>query len=231
MGLFASLVAGLSDLWRLIASEPLLQVFLVSLVGNSIPYAAVPYYFVLLYISSRIGDPLQLVLIALVSAAGSALGKAFIYLLSRAFSRTVGRGGRENLELFSRLLGRWGIFLVLIATATPVPDDVILVPLAFAGYGFAAYFAASLAGKSIASLAIVFYGRGFVAALEDFGLPGYVQVPLLMGISAILMLIIYRVRWVEVLRGYERAGLRGAFEELAAGVAQSFRKRPPPRAS
>jgi len=209
-----AVVEALHYIYLGIRSNPYAFVFLVSAVGNSIPYAAVPYYLVLIYLSHVTRDPLGLALLALSSGLGSTAGKLVIYLIGRGISRAISEERRRNIEAFGELIKRWGFVFVLIATSTPLPDDVVLIPIAFAGYSIYLYFTATLIGKSIASLMIVFFGRGLSTAVEDVGLPQHLQIPILLGISVALMIIIVRIDWISVVREYQVGGVRGAASKI-----------------
>lgn len=210
-----ALVEGIYYIFMSIRSNPYIFVFIVSFIGNSIPYAAVPYYLLLIYYSHGYRDPLSLVFIAIASGVGSTLGKMVIYLIGRGISRIISEESRKNVEAFGILMKRWGFLFVLLATSTPLPDDVILIPMAFTGYSIYLYFLATLLGKTLASLIIVFFGRGFSAAVEDVGLPQYLQIPLLLGISIVFMIIIMKIDWIGVVREYQAGGLRGAITKIS----------------
>jgi membrane protein YqaA with SNARE-associated domain len=211
---------------HILGSYPHLLIFIVSLIGNSIPYAAVPYYLLLIYYSHRFRDPLELSILALFSGLGSTAGKIIIYLVGRGIHHVVSEKNKRNIELFGRLIGRWGFLFILIATSTPVPDDVILIPMAFVGYSFAMYIVATLIGKTMASLFIVFFGRGLATLMEDTGvLPQYIQVPLLLGISVVLMILIVRIDWADVVREYEYRGIKGAIDRIIRSLATGYRFR------
>jgi len=211
---------------NILGSYPHLLTFIVSLIGNSIPYASVPYYLLLMYYSHRFRDPLELSILALFSGLGSTAGKIIIYLVGRGIHHVVSEKNKKNIELFGRLIRRWGFLFILIATSTPVPDDVILIPMAFVGYSFAMYIVATLIGKTIASLFIVFFGRGLTTLMEDTGvLPQYIQVPLLLGISVVLMILIVRIDWADVVREYEYRGIKGAIDKIIRSLATGYRFR------
>lgn len=212
------LVGVLKALGSALRSNPYILVFVVSLIGNSVPYVSVPYYIFLIIYSGIVRDPLELVAIATVSGLGSTLGKLVIYMIGRGVSKIVSERDRENIELFGRLIGRWGFIFLVVAASTPIPDDVVLIPIAFAGYSVAQYFLAVLIGKVIISLIIVFFGRGLVGFAESVGVPQYIQIPVLLAVSVILMIIIMRINWGRVVKEYEAGGIQGALNEIYRSV-------------
>jgi len=214
-GVLGALIEGIYYIYMSIRFNPYILVFIASLIGNSIPYAAVPYYLLLIYYSNKQYDPLSLVLIAITSGVGSAIGKIVIYLIGRGVSKILSEENRKNVETFGNLIKRWGFLFVLVAASTPIPDDVILIPIAFTGYSVSLYFLATLLGKTLVSLVIVFLGRGFSTAVEDVGLPQYLQIPLLLSVSIILIIIIMKIDWIDIVREYQVSGLRGAITKIS----------------
>ncbi len=221
-----ALIEGIYYIFININSNPYILVFIASLIGNSIPYAAVPYYLLLIYYSNKYHDPLSLVLIAITSGVGSTIGKIVIYLIGRGISKILPEENRKNVETFGNLIKRWGFLFVLVATSTPIPDDVILIPIAFTGYSASLYFLATLLGKTLASLVIVFLGRGFSTAVEDVGIPQYLQIPLLLSVSIILIIIIMKIDWISIVREYQVSGLRGAITKISQDLRGPWFSRP-----
>lgn len=212
------ITAILRDLERSLRSDPYALIFIASLVGNSIPYVSVPYYILLMVYSGIVKDPMELAFIAIASGFGATLGKLVIYMIGRGVSKIFSERDRENIELFGKLIGRWGFIFLVIAASTPIPDDVILIPIAFAGYNVGQYFLAVLIGKTIISLVIVFFGRGLVGLAESAGVPQYIQIPILLAVSVVFMVIIMRIDWGRVVKEYESGGIQGALNEIYRSV-------------
>ena len=57
---------------------------------------------------------------------------------------------------FERLVKRYGAAAAFVAAATPMPDDIIFVPLGLAKYNPKRFFVATLTGKIVLSYIIVF---------------------------------------------------------------------------
>ena len=218
-GFAEAFTEGFGVLINVFEDNPYALILLLSMIGNSIPYASVPYYLVLLVYAYQARDPLELVALALVSGVGATVGKLVIYGIGRGVSRVVPERDRRNVELFGRLIKRWGFLFVLAVTSTPIPDDVILIPIAFAGYSISLYFIATLIGKTIVSLLIVFFGRGLTQIVESAGVPLYIQLPLLLAISVTIMILILRIDWAGVVREYESKGIQGALNEIYRNIA------------
>ncbi|MFB5608013.1 MAG: VTT domain-containing protein, partial [Candidatus Nitrosomaritimum yanchengensis] len=61
-----------------------------------------------------------------------------------------------RMRPFERLVKRYGAGAAFFAAATPMPDDLIYVPLGLAKYNPKRFFIATLSGKLVLSYAIVF---------------------------------------------------------------------------
>lgn len=116
--------------------------------------------------------------------------------------------------MFSKFIHKWGFLAIVIATSTPIPDDVILIPIAFAGYSMVEYFTAVFIGKTIISFVITFSGKSFLTFTESIGIPQYVQILALIAISLVFMFIITKVQWENVIKEYEAKGVQGALREI-----------------
>ncbi|MEZ0290837.1 MAG: VTT domain-containing protein [Sulfolobales archaeon] len=202
--------------------NPFLLIFIVSLVSNVIPFASVPYLLVLIHLLRIYRGVESMLLLVLASALGASVGKIAVYGLGRLMARTVSESTRENIAYLSSRLGKWGFLAVFIAAATPVPDDLVNIPIAFTGYSLVEYFIAVLTGKFILKLATVFLGLSIVEAFESVGL-GYVGSMIVLGLLSILLVyIVARINWRRVLEHYDKRDLRGAARVLVEDVVNSL---------
>lgn len=130
-------------------------VFVASFLGSLVVFVPVPYYLIVAALSGPGGfDP---TLVAVISAAGATAAKTVIFRVSYASRRLVGSQSRKRLRPFERLVGRYGWLAAFLAAATPIPDDLIYVPLGFARYDLRKFLPATFAGKVLLT-AIVTWG-------------------------------------------------------------------------
>jgi len=62
---------------------------------------------------------------------------------------------RKRMRPFERLVKRYGAAAAFVAAATPIPDDLIYVPLGLSRYNPKRFFIATLTGKIVLSYSIV----------------------------------------------------------------------------
>lgn len=142
-------------------------VFLLSFISNSIPFVGVPYLSFLILITPFLNF-WELILIGILSALGASLGKVVIYLLGRGISYTLPEKTKENLLFFQKLLRKWGAFAIFLFAASPLPDDVLYIPLGMAQYKLIHYFIAVFCGKLVVTTYVTFFGRFTMDLLEGF---------------------------------------------------------------
>jgi membrane protein DedA with SNARE-associated domain len=127
---------------------------LVSFFGSLIPFVPLPSF--LLLATMSVGDAFDLHLLAIISAVTATAAKVIVFSVSYEGRRIIGKSSRKRMRPFERLVKRYGAGAAFFAAATPMPDDLIYVPLGLAKYNPKKFFIATLTGKLVLSYAIVF---------------------------------------------------------------------------
>ena len=127
---------------------------LVSFFGSLIPFVPLPSF--LLLATMSVGDAFDLHLLAIISAVTATAAKVIVFSVSYEGRRIIGEKSRKRMRPFERLVKRYGAGAAFFAAATPIPDDLIYVPLGLAKYNPIRFFVATLTGKLVLSYAIVF---------------------------------------------------------------------------
>jgi len=188
-----------------------LIIFAGSLVSNSIPFVGVPYLLGVGIAVSRM-SLWDATLTVLLSALGASIGKIIIYFLGRAFRFKIGEKSRQNLSAFSELFRRSIFIAIVVFAATPLPDDVLYIPLGISRYPLPLYFLAVFIGKVIMTAASCIY-LGAAARLVESMLERNIFVGVGIGaaltaVTAYLIYIIMKVDWVEVANVFKDRGWR-----------------------
>jgi membrane protein DedA with SNARE-associated domain len=127
---------------------------LVSFFGSLIPFVPLPSF--LLLATMSVGNAFDLHLLAIISAVTATAAKVIVFTVSYEGRRIIGKKSRKRMRPFERLVKRYGAGAAFFAAATPMPDDLIYVPLGLAKYNPKRFFIATLTGKLVLSYAIVF---------------------------------------------------------------------------
>ena len=146
-------------------------------------------------------------LITLSSAIGATLAKTIIFRASYEGQRLINEQTRERMRPFMKLVSRYGWIAAFVAAATPIPDDMIYIPLGFSKYDVKRFFLATLAGKIIIT-GIVAWGSRLLGTsvlspfLEGFRDPVFVVLTIsaIVALVAALLYIIARTNWEDVLQ-------------------------------
>src|SRR5438477_1774385 len=106
----------------LVGGNPILVVFLVSIIGNMIPFFPVPYLLFVITIASSFPG-LGLFQIAAVSALGASMGKFVSYGVGYGARRALS-GSDARFDSFRNLVGGSSFLLAMVFVALPLPDYI-----------------------------------------------------------------------------------------------------------
>lgn len=127
---------------------------LVSFFGSLVPFVPLPSF--LLLATMSVGDQFNLHVLAIISAITATGAKVIVFSVSYGGRKIIGEKSRKRMRPFERLVKRYGAGAAFFAAATPMPDDLIYVPLGLAKYNPKKFFIATLTGKLVLSYVIVF---------------------------------------------------------------------------
>lgn len=177
-------------------------IFLISLLGSTSIIFPIPSSVVIFTLGGlEIFDPL---LIAIAAGLGSVVGEFSGYLLGYGGRKFIGEKYRLKMDLLTRLFKRYGSIVIFVFALTPLPDDLLFIPLGVLRYNVIRAFVPALIGKFLSNLIIAYSGRLSIDLIRDlFGVEGE-GVSLLIGIIVALVLLIvilfimFKVNWEKV---------------------------------
>jgi membrane protein DedA with SNARE-associated domain len=181
-----------------------LGVLLISFIGSIIVFIPVPYFPVL--VTATLNRNLDPHVIALISAVGAVAAKMIIFYGSYYGRNILSSKTKKRIMPLQRLLGKYGWVGAFTASVTPIPDDLVYIPLGLAKYNPWKFATAVFAGKLILNEMIVagtiFVGRPFVDMLSSEEVNPLYLVTGAVVSAAILGLIIYfylRFDWSKII--------------------------------
>jgi membrane protein DedA with SNARE-associated domain len=176
-----------------------LGVFIISLVGNAIPYATVPYLAVIAAMATQMKlNLLDIIVWSVVGGLGAALGKIMVYLTGLATSEVLPDRIKENMQIFAKLAKR-GIFIaIFLFAALPLPDDVLYIPLGMARYPLFKFFLAVWMGKMIITFLSILFGNAYGAMMSKYHVGYGESAIILIAVTKIISVVIAKIDWLRV---------------------------------
>ena len=177
---------------------------LVSFFGSLIPFVPIPSFVVLA--TMAVGDQFNIHILAIIGAVTATLAKQIIFYVSYGGGRIISEKTRKRMRPFERLVKKYGGAAAFVAAATPIPDDLVYIPLGLAKYNPRRFFLATLAGKFVLSYIIVliahFVGLSILDPLleniEDTSTI-YLGMIVFAVILTVIVILLLRLDWERIL--------------------------------
>lgn len=194
----------LTDIFPIDPEVGYLGLVLVSFFGSLIPFVPFPAFILLATMSTT--DEFDLNIITITSAVASAAAKQIIFTLSYGGRKIISEQTRKRIKPFERLVKRYGAGAAFVAAATPIPDDLIYIPLGLAKYNPLKFFIATLIGKIVLGYAVVFISRGFGLSyinplLDQVGdiSTVYIGTAIFVVMITVVVVLMLRLNWERIL--------------------------------
>ena len=195
------------DLWDIFPFAPevgYIGLALVSFIGSLIPFVPVPSFILLATMS--VGEQFDIHILALISAFTATIAKQIIFYASYGGRRMISEKTKKRMKPFQKLVKRYGGSAAFVAAATPIPDDMVYIPLGLAKYSPKRFFIATLLGKVVLYYAIVLISHYMGLSLLEPILenikdpsPIYVGIILFGASMTIIVVLLLRLDWERIL--------------------------------
>ena len=177
---------------------------LVNFFGSLVPFVPLPGF--LLLATMSVGNQYDLHVLALISAVTATVAKQIIFYVSYGGRRIINEKTRKRMRPFERLIKRYGAGAAFFAAATPIPDDLVYVPLGLAKYNPKRFFIATLTGKIVLSYSIVFISHHLGLSLVepflenvDDATPIYIGIIIFGVMMTAVIVLLLRLDWAKIL--------------------------------
>ena len=142
-----------------------LGVFVISLIGSIIVFVPIPYFPVLVAVA--LNKELDPNLISLSSALGAILAKSIIFYASYYGRGAFSKQTKKRIYPLQRLVAKYGsLGAFIVEHVTPIPDDLVYIPLGLVKYSPWKFILSTFLGKFILNEIIVwgsvYLGRPFI---------------------------------------------------------------------
>lgn len=195
------------DLWELFPFTPevgYLGLAIVSFFGSLIPFVPIPSF--VLVATMAVGEQFDIHVLVIIAALTSTAAKQIIFYISYGGRKIISEKTLKRMKPFQKLVKRYGGSAAFVAAATPIPDDLVYIPLGLAKYNPKRFFVATLLGKIVLYYAIVlishYMGLSLLEPiLQDIEdpLPVYIGIIILGLAMTITVILLLRLNWEKIL--------------------------------
>ena len=196
------------DLWELFPFTPevgYLGLAIVSFFGSLIPFVPIPSF--VLVATMAVGEQFDIHILVIIAALTSTAAKQIIFYVSYGGRKIISEKTKKRMKPFQKLVKRYGGSAAFFAAATPIPDDLVYIPLGLAKYNPKKFFVATLLGKIVLYYVIVlishYMGLSLLEPiLQDIEdpLPVYIGIVILAGAMTMTVVLMLRLDWGKILR-------------------------------
>ena len=174
-------------------------IFLISLLGASSVFVPIPSTVIIFTLgASSTFDPLW---IAVAAGIGAAIGEFSGYLIGFGGRRIISEKQKTKMEFLTKLFRKFGPIVIFVFALTPLPDDLLFIPLGVMRYNVIRAFIPALLGKFFSNLIIAYSGRLSLQIIKNlFGVEGegmsvLIGIILALVLMVIVFIIMFKVDW------------------------------------
>ena len=176
-----------------------LGIFLISLLGAASIFVPIPSSAIIFIMGGS--STLEPLWIAVAAGLGAVLGEFSGYLVGMSGRRIISDKYKRKMEILTKLFKRYGSIIIFLFALTPLPDDLLFIPLGVMRFGIVRTFLPALLGKFLSNLLIAYAGQFSIQIIRDiFGVESEGIALLIMTIIAAVLLaivfvIMFKVDW------------------------------------
>ena len=178
-----------------------LGVFFISFVGSLSIIFPIPYTLVILTLGSAGLNP---VLLTVAGGLGSAIGEFSGYALGYYGARFVSKERRRKMNFFVKIFDKYGPLAVFLFALTPLPDDLLFIPLGILRYKFWKTFIPCLVGKFLMCFLLAYFGNLFRdLAILIFGEEeSWIGMAITVAALLVVVYVLLKVDWEKIFEKY-----------------------------
>ena len=177
---------------------------IVSFFGSLLPFVPIPSF--VLVATMAVGEQFDIHALVIIAALTSTVAKQIIFYVSYGGRKIISEKTKKRMKPFQKLVKRYGGSAAFVAAATPIPDDLVYIPLGLAKYNPKRFFVATLLGKFVLYYVIVLISHYMgLSLLEpvlqeiDDPLPVYIGIIALGAAMTIIVILLLRLNWERIL--------------------------------
>lgn len=176
-----------------------LGAFLISLISSLSIFIPIPYAIVIY----ALGSSLNPLLIAVASGFGSAIGEISGYILGYYGRTVMSKELQRKMNFMVKLFNHYGPIAVFFFALTPLPDDILFIPLGIMRYNFVKAFIPCFFGKLLMSFLLAYSGQiSFELVKNIFGEGGLYSAVITVALLIIIIYVMFKIDWEKIFEKY-----------------------------
>ena len=195
------------DLWELFPFTPevgYLGLTIVSFFGSLVPFVPIPSF--VLLVTMAVGTQFDILILAIIGAVSATAAKQIIFYISYGGRRIISEKTKKRMKPFQKLVKRYGATAAFVAAATPIPDDIVYIPLGLSKYSPKKFFIATLLGKLVLCYILVLISHymglsilePILADIDDPS-PVYIGIIIFAAVMTVTVILVLRLDWGRIL--------------------------------
>jgi len=169
-----------------------LGIFIISFIGSVSIIFPIPYTIVI-YLSGAFLDPF---FVAISGGLGAALGEFSGYALGYYGRTVVSKERRRKMEYMVKLFDRYGPAAIFLFALTPLPDDLLFIPLGVMRYPFLKAFVPALLGKTLMTFILAYSGQQSIELIKTvFGEAGWIGTVITAALLMVIIVAMIKIDW------------------------------------
>lgn len=184
-------------------------VFLLSFIGAVSIIIPIPYTFVILTLGMN--PDMNPLLLTVAGGLGSGIGELSGYVLGYYGRSVISEERQRKMNYMMKLLNRFGPVAIFLFALTPLPDDLLFIPLGILRYPLVRAFIPCLLGKLLMCSILAYGGQLYYNVLRlFFGESTWEANLIISTITAVTLILILvamlKIDWEKVFEKYVREG-------------------------
>lgn len=172
-----------------------LGVFIISFIGSVSVIFPVPYTLAIFVLGSVL-DPF---FVAVSGGLGAALGEFSGYTLGYYGRKIVNKERRRKMDFMAKLFGRYGSITIFLFALTPLPDDLLFIPLGIMRYPILKAFVPALLGKMLMTFILAYSGQQSIELIKSiFSESGWIGTAVTATLLIIIIVVIIKIDWEKL---------------------------------
>ena len=172
-----------------------LGVFIISFIGSVSVIFPIPYTIVIFFLGGTL-DPF---FVAISGGLGAALGEFSGYTLGYYGRTVVNEERRRKMDYMVKVFDRYGPIAIFLFALTPLPDDLLFIPLGVMRYPFWKAFIPALFGKILMTFILAYSGQQSIdLILTLFGGSGLLGVVFTSALLVVIIVAMIKIDWEKL---------------------------------